>query len=48
MKLLTNKKERSIIMATPREVSKLEKLLLPPVAMIIIILMHRVEIEIYI
>ena len=38
MKLLTNKKERSIIMATPREVSKLEKLLLPPVAMIIIIL----------
>ena len=38
MKLLTSKQERSIIMATPRDVSKLEKLLLPPVAMIIIIL----------
>ena len=38
MKLLTTKKERSIEMAPPREVSRLEKLLFPTIAMIVIIL----------
>ena len=38
MKLLTTKKEREIEMAPPREVSKLEKLLFPTIAMIAIIL----------
>ena len=38
MKLLTTEKERSIVMTPPREVSRTEKLLLPPVAMILIIL----------
>lgn len=38
MKLLTTEKERQIVMTPPREVSKLEKLLLPPAAMILIIL----------
>ena len=38
MKLLTTKKERSIEMAPPREVSRLEKLLFPSIAMIAIIL----------
>ncbi len=38
MKLLTTEKERSIVMRPPREVSRAEKLLLPPVAMILIIL----------
>ncbi len=38
MKLLTTEKERSIVMTPPREVSRTEKLLLPPMAMILIIL----------
>ena len=38
MKLLTTEKERSIVMTPPREVSRAEKLLLPPMAMILIIL----------
>ena len=38
MKLLTTKKERSIEMAPPREVSRLEKLLFPTIAMVVIIL----------
>ena len=38
MKLLTTEKERSIVMTPPREVSRTEKLLLPPIAMILIIL----------
>ena len=38
MKLLTTKNERSIEMAPPREVSRLEKLLFPTIAMIVIIL----------
>ncbi len=38
MKLLTTEKERSIVMKPPREVSRTEKLLLPPIAMILIIL----------
>ena len=38
MKLLTTKKEREIEMAPPREVSRLEKLLFPTIAMIAIIL----------
>ena len=38
MKLLTTERERSIVMTPPREVSRTEKLLLPPVAMILIIL----------
>ena len=38
MKLLTTKKEREIEMAPPREVSRLEKLLFPSIAMIAIIL----------
>ncbi len=38
MKLLTTKKERAIEMAPPREVSRLEKLLFPTIAMIVIIL----------
>ena len=38
MKLLTTHKERIIEMKPPREVSKLEKLIFPPLAMLIIIL----------
>ena len=38
MKLLTTKRERSIEMAPPREVSRLEKLLFPTIAMVAIIL----------
>ena len=38
MKLLTTKKERQIEMRAPREVSRIEKLLWPPIAMIVIIL----------
>jgi len=38
MKLLTTEKERSIEMKPPREVSQLEKLIFPPLAMLIIIL----------
>ena len=38
MKLLTTKKERAIEMAPPREVSRLEKLLFPTIAMAAIIL----------
>ena len=38
MKLLTTEKERRIVMTPPREVSRTEKLLLPPIAMILIIL----------
>ncbi len=38
MKLLTTENERRIVMTPPREVSRLEKLLLPPMAMILIIL----------
>lgn len=38
MKLLTTKNERSIEMAPPREVSRMEKLLFPTIAMIAIIL----------
>ena len=38
MKLLTTKREREIEMAPPREVSRLEKLLFPTIAMIAIIL----------
>ena len=38
MKLFTTKKEREIEMAPPREVSRLEKLLFPTIAMIAIIL----------
>ena len=38
MKLLTTKTERSIEMAPPREVSRMEKLLFPTIAMIAIIL----------
>ena len=38
MKLLTTKKERAIEMAPPREVSRLQKLLFPTIAMIVIIL----------
>ena len=38
MKLLTTKNERSIEMAPPREVSRLERLLFPTIAMIVIIL----------
>ena len=38
MKLMTTEKERSIVMTPPREVSRTEKLLLPPMAMILIIL----------
>ena len=38
MKLLTTKKEREIEMRPLREVSRMEKLLLPPVAMILILL----------
>ena len=38
MKLLTTQKEREIEMRPAREVSRLEKLLLPPVAMVLIIL----------
>ena len=39
MKLLTTKHEREIVMSPPREVSRLEKLMLPLIAMIIIILL---------
>ncbi len=38
MKLLTTKREREIEMPPPREVSRLEKLLFPTIAMIVIIL----------
>ena len=38
MKLLTTENERSIVMTPPREVSRTERLLLPPMAMILIIL----------
>ena len=38
MKLLTTKKERAIEMAPPGEVSRLQKLLFPTIAMIVIIL----------
>lgn len=38
MKLLTTQKERAIVMAPPRDVSRFEKLFFPSVAMIIIIL----------
>ena len=38
MKLLTTERERNIVMRPPREVSRTEKLLLPPIAMILIIL----------
>ena len=38
MKLLTTKKERIIEMKPPREVSQLEKLIFPPLAMLLIIL----------
>ena len=38
MRLLTSQQERAIVMRPPREVSRLEKLIFPTVAMIIIIL----------
>ena len=38
MKLLTTENERRIVMPPPREVARLEKLILPPLAMILIIL----------
>ena len=38
MRLLTTKEEREIVMAPPREVSRLEKLMFPSIAMILIIL----------
>lgn len=38
MRLLTTKKERSIIMGTPREVSRTERLLFPALAMVLIML----------
>ncbi len=38
MKLLTTKKEREIVMRPPREVSRIEKLVFPAMAMIVIIL----------
>ena len=38
MKLLTTEKERAIVMRSPREVSRLEKLLFPSGAMVLIIL----------
>jgi oxaloacetate decarboxylase beta subunit len=38
MKLLTTKKEREIMMKPPRDVSRLEKLMFPAVAMVLIIL----------
>ncbi len=38
MKLLTTKRERAIEMPPPREVSRLEKLLFPTIAMVVIIL----------
>lgn len=38
MKLLTTKKEREIVMKPPRDVSRLEKLMFPAIAMVLIIL----------
>lgn len=38
MRLLTTKREREIVMKPPREVSRLEKLLFPSIAMVLIIL----------
>ena len=38
MKLLTTRREREIEMRPPREVSRLEKLLFPPIAMVLLIL----------
>ena len=38
MRLLTTKKEREIVMKPPREVSRLEKLMFPSIAMVLIIL----------
>ncbi len=38
MRLLTTRKEREIVMKPPREVSRLEKLLFPSIAMVLIIL----------
>ena len=39
MKLFTTKKERQIVMSPPRDVSKLEKLIFPNVALIVIVLL---------
>lgn len=39
MRLLTTKKERSIVMKSPRDVTQIEKLIFPPLAMVGIILL---------